>query len=147
MQDRRWANYEKFDDALVKLKASKDVNAFKAIQKTLANDQKVESQAILDLSANLKAISPEIAEKVNDYSNYPSFSCSLLWIILDQVVELQRADGTLREYQNNQAILAEKLVGGKINKQQFVDQEAIITKRKEECKEKIIALNSHLQSV
>merc|ERR1712029_109165 len=125
-QDRRWANYEKFDDALVKLKASKDVNAFKAIQKTLANDQKVESQAILDLSANLKAISPEIAEKV---------------------VELQRADGTLREYQNNQAILAEKLVGGKINKQQFVDQEAIITKRKEECKEKIIALNSHLQSV
>jgi len=82
-QDRRWANYEKFDDALVKLKASKDVNAFKAIQKTLANDQKVESQAILDLSANLKAISPEIAEKVNDYSNYPSFSCSLLLIILD----------------------------------------------------------------
>ena len=49
----------------MKLKASKDVNAFKAIQKTLANDQKVESQAILDLSANLKAISPEIAEKVH----------------------------------------------------------------------------------
>lgn len=125
-QDRRWANYEKFDDALVKLKASKDVNAFKTIQKTLANDQKVESQAIVDLSTNLKTISPDIAEKV---------------------IELQRADGTLREYQNNQAILAEKLVGGKINKQQFVDQEAIIMKRKEECKEKIIALNSHLQSV
>ena len=50
----------------MKLKASKDVNAFKVVQKTLANDQKVESQAILDLSANLKAISPEIAEKVHN---------------------------------------------------------------------------------
>ena len=66
----------------MKLKASKDVNAFKAIQKTLANDQKVESQAILDLSANLKAISPEIAEKVYNHSNYSSLSCLLLLIIL-----------------------------------------------------------------
>ena len=67
----------------MKLKASKDVNAFKAIQKTLANDQKVESQAILDLSANLKAISPEIAEKVYNHSNVSSLSCYLLLIILD----------------------------------------------------------------
>ena len=50
----------------------------------------------------------------------------------------------LREYQNSQAILAEKLVGGKLGKQQFVEQEAIIIKRKDECKERIIAINSHL---
>ena len=65
-QDRRWVNYERFDEALVKLKSSKDVNAFKMSAKTLANDQKNESQAILDLSSNLKTISPEVAEKVNE---------------------------------------------------------------------------------
>ena len=59
-------NYERFDEALVKLKSSKDVNAFKMSAKTLANDQKNESQAILDLSSNLKTISPEVAEKVNE---------------------------------------------------------------------------------
>ena len=62
-QDRRWANYEKFDEALRNLKASKDVNAFKTDAKTIANDQKNESQAILELTNNLKTISPETADK------------------------------------------------------------------------------------
>merc|ERR1712141_95762 len=123
LQDRRWANYEKFDEALRNLKASKDVNAFKTDAKTIANDQKNESQAILELTNNLKTISPETADKF---------------------VEMHKLDGILREYQNSQAILAEKLVGGKLGKQQFVEQEAIIIKRKDECKEGIIAINSHL---
>jgi len=123
LQERRWANYEKFDEALRNLKASKDVNAFKTDAKTIANDQKNESQAILELTTNLKTISPETADKVQ---------------------EMHKLDGILREYQNSQAILAEKLVGGKLGKQQFVEQEAIIIKRKDECKERIIAINSHL---
>merc|ERR1711997_587115 len=123
LQERRWANYEKFDEALRNLKASKDVNAFKTDAKTIANDQKNESQAIVELTNNLKTISPETADKVQ---------------------EMHKLDGILREYQNSQAILAEKLVGGKLGKQQFVEQEAIIIKRKDECKERIIAINSHL---
>lgn len=54
---------------------------------------------------------------------------------------------TLREHQNSQAALAEKLVSGKLTKQQFLDQEALVVKRKEECKEKIVAITTHLQSV
>jgi len=123
LQDRRWANYEKFDEALRNLKASKDVNAFKTDAKTIANDQKNESQAILELTNNLKTISPETADKF---------------------VEINRLDGMIREYQNSQADGSTKLVQGKIGKQQFVEQEATIIKRKDECKERIIAINSHL---
>merc|ERR1711936_1189761 len=123
LQERRWANYEKFDEALRNLKASKDVNAFKTDAKTIANDQKNESQAILELTNNLKTISPETADKF---------------------VEINRLDGMIREYQNSQADGSTKLVQGKIGKQQFVEQEATIIKRKDECKERIIAINSHL---
>merc|ERR1712141_685409 len=123
LQDRRWANYEKFDEALRNLKASKDVNAFKTDAKPIANDQKNESQAILELTNNLKTISPETADKF---------------------VEINRLDGMIREYQNSQADGSTKLVQGKIGKQQFVEQEATIIKRKDECKERIIAINSHL---
>ena len=54
---------------------------------------------------------------------------------------------TLREAQNAQAGLAEKLVSGKLGKQQFVDQETIVTRRKNECREKIAAITSFLQSI
>jgi hypothetical protein len=53
----------------------------------------------------------------------------------------------LREHQGNQAALAEKLVIGKLGKQQFIEQEAVITKKKDECKERILAIVSHLQSI
>jgi len=125
-QDRRWGNYEKFDDALVKLKASKDINAFKATAKTIANDLKADSQNIADTMATLKPLSTEIADKVN---------------------ELQRQDGTLRELQNAQAALAEKLVSGKLGKPQFVDQEGIVIKKKNDGREKISSLTSFLQSL
>jgi oligosaccharyltransferase complex subunit alpha (ribophorin I) len=126
IQDRRWGNYEQFDDALVKLKASKDVNAFKLTAKKIGTDQKAESQAIADLSASLRTASADVADKVS---------------------ELQKLDGILREHQANQAALAEKLVIGKLGKQQFIEQEAVVTKKKDECKERILAIVSHLQSM
>merc|ERR1712241_402913 len=125
-QDRRWNNYDKFDESLVKLKSSKDINTFKQNFKTISNDLKADSQNIADVLVTLKSLSPETADKVT---------------------ELQRLDGTLREAQNAQAGLAEKLVSGKLGKQQFVDQEAIVTKKKNECREKIVAITSYLQSM
>ncbi|QQP36969.1 Dolichyl-diphosphooligosaccharide--protein glycosyltransferase subunit 1, partial [Caligus rogercresseyi] len=47
---------------------------------------------------------------------------------------------TFREHQTNQQGLIEKLVNGKLAKQQFIDQEAVINKKKEECVEKINAI-------
>eukprot|EP00093_Oithona_nana_P010989 10989.XXX_374591_372528_1 [CDS] Oithona nana genome sequencing. len=126
LQDQRWNNYEKFDDALVKLKASKDINSFKNSAKAIHSDLKVETQTIDDLAGSLRTLSPEVADKIK---------------------ELQKLDGTLREFQNSQAALAEKLVGQKIGKPQFLDQEAVVVKRKDDCKDKILGITSYLQSV
>ena len=54
---------------------------------------------------------------------------------------------TLREFQNSQAALAEKLVGQKISKPQFLDQEAVVVRKKDDCKDKILGITTYLQSV
>merc|ERR1712223_1934647 len=125
LQDQRWNNYEKFDEALVFLKASKDINAFKNSAKAIHSDLKAKTQTIDDLAGSLRTLSPEVADKIK---------------------ELQKLDGTLREFQNSQAGLAEKLVGQKIGKPQFLDQEAVVVKRKDDCKDKILGITSFLQS-
>ena len=70
VQERRWACYEQFDDALVKLKSSKDVAAFQATCKKINNDHKNETQAISDLAANMKATSPEVADKIAELQKF-----------------------------------------------------------------------------
>ena len=65
-QDRRWNNYDKFDESLVKLKSSKDINTFKQNFKTISNDLKADSQNIADVLVTLKSLSPETADKVTE---------------------------------------------------------------------------------
>ena len=66
LQDQRWNNYEKFDDALVRLKASKDINSFKNSAKAIHSDLKVETQAIDDLAGSLRTLSAEVADKIKE---------------------------------------------------------------------------------
>jgi hypothetical protein len=40
----------------------------------------------------------------------------------------------------------EKLVGGKLSKQQFLDQETIVVRKMEECSDKMRSIVSHLRS-
>ncbi len=65
-QDRRNAMYAGFDDALARLKSSKDSNAFATASKKVAADHKAETQNISDLAGGLKALSTEVADKVAD---------------------------------------------------------------------------------
>ncbi len=53
----------------------------------------------------------------------------------------------LRENQANQAQLAEKLVTGKLPKQQFIDQESVVLRKKDEAKEKIAQISAQLRAV
>jgi len=53
---------------------------------------------------------------------------------------------TIREHQSTQALLVEKLVTGKLNKQQFLEQEIVINKKMEETSDKVRAVVSHLRS-
>ena len=65
-QDRRNAAYAAFDDALSRLKSSKDASAFAASTKKIGTDHKAETQSVADLAAGLKSLSAEVAEKVGE---------------------------------------------------------------------------------
>jgi oligosaccharyltransferase complex subunit alpha (ribophorin I) len=116
LQDRRTGLYQALEEALLKLKQNKDTNNFQNMLKRINNDQKNETNAVAELQATIKAVSPDLGEKV---------------------AELQRLDKVYREQQAAQAGLVEKLVTGKLPKQQFIDQEGVIIKKKEEAIEKI----------
>jgi len=119
VQDRRSALYQAMEDAMVRLKSSKDVNAFQASLKKIAGDHKTETSAVSDLQATIKNVNPDLSEKVG---------------------ELQRCDKIFREYQSQQAVLVEKLVTGKLQKAAYLDQESGVLKKKEEVAEKINAI-------
>ncbi len=109
-QDSCSGLYQALDDAIVKLKANKDMAAFQAALKKISSDHKAESAAISDLQAVIKAVNPDLAEKVS---------------------ELQRVDKILRDFQAQQVALVEKLIAGKLVKQAFIDQEAVVNNKKD----------------
>lgn len=122
-QEKRLANYSNYDDAISKLKSSKDAASFQTTIKKIAADQKTDTSAIADLTNVLKNVAPDVAEKIS---------------------ELQKFDRTYREYQTNQSGLVEKLVSAKLGKQQFIDQEGAIVKKKEECLDKMNSILGHI---
>lgn len=62
LQEKRVACHAQFEDAIVKLKSSKDLAAFQTTTKKLAADHKNETQAISDLATSLKGT--DAAEKI-----------------------------------------------------------------------------------
>ncbi|XP_026671948.1 dolichyl-diphosphooligosaccharide--protein glycosyltransferase subunit 1 [Ceratina calcarata] len=124
-QDRRVTSYNELDDQLAYLKANKDANAFLSVVKGINQEYKSATSAIAEIAQRLKSESGDV---------------------YDRVQELQKYDRTLKElYNQQQALYVDKLVPGKIGRQQFVEAEAAITKKKEECVEKINSIIKSLQ--
>uniref|UniRef100_A0A6V7M9I9 Dolichyl-diphosphooligosaccharide--protein glycosyltransferase subunit 1 n=1 Tax=Bracon brevicornis TaxID=1563983 RepID=A0A6V7M9I9_9HYME len=116
-QDKRVSSYNDLDDQLAYLKANKDTSAFLSAVKSINQEYKNATNAVSELAQKLKADSAEVYERIQ---------------------ELQKHDKTLKElYNQQQALYVDKLVPGKISRQQFVDADAALTKKKEECVEKI----------
>lgn len=64
----------------------------------------------------------------------------------DRVQELQKYDRALKElYVQQQSMYVDKLVPGKIGRQQFVEVESAVAKKKEECVDKINNVVKSLQ--
>jgi len=116
LQDRRAGLYHALEEAILRLKANKEVSAFHNTLRRIGGDQKAESAAIAELGAAIRADSQELGDKVD---------------------LLQKQDKTFRDLQAQQATLVEKLVSGKLAKQQYIDQEAAVVRRKEEALERI----------
>ncbi|CAL1682071.1 unnamed protein product [Lasius platythorax] len=124
-QDRRVTSYNELDDQLAYLKANKDANAFLAAVKGINQEYKAATGALNEIAQKLKSESGDV---------------------YDRVQELQKCDRSLKElYNQQQALYVDKLVPGKIGRQQFVEAEAAIAKKKEECVEKINAIVKSLQ--
>ncbi|XP_063976396.1 dolichyl-diphosphooligosaccharide--protein glycosyltransferase subunit 1-like [Diachasmimorpha longicaudata] len=119
-QDKRVTSYNELDEQLVYLKANKDTAAFLSAMKAINQEYKNATNIVNELAQKLKSDSAEVYERIQD---------------------LQKSDKQLKEYYNQQqALYVDKLVPGKISRQQFVDAEGIITRKKEECVEKINAV-------
>lgn len=114
--DKRARQYEKLEEELQKLKVSKDVNQFQTATKKILQSIRDETQIISDLGAKIRLDNAEYADKV---------------------VELQKAEKALRDSMTQQLTNVEKLVLGKMTKQQYMDAETPLHKKKEEQLEKI----------
>nr|XP_033332810.1 dolichyl-diphosphooligosaccharide--protein glycosyltransferase subunit 1 [Megalopta genalis] len=125
VQDRRVTSYNELDYHLANLKTNKDANAFLSVVKGINKEYKTATNAIAEIAQRLKGESGDI---------------------YDRVQELQKHDKTLKElYNQQQALYVDKLVPGKIGRQQFVEAEAVIARKKEECIEKINSIVKSLQ--
>ncbi|XP_047488055.1 dolichyl-diphosphooligosaccharide--protein glycosyltransferase subunit 1-like [Penaeus chinensis] len=114
--DKRARQYEKLEEELQKLKVSKDVNQFQTATKKILQSIRDETQIISDLGAKIRLDNAEYADKV---------------------VELQKAEKALRDSMTQQLTNVEKLVLGKMTKQQYMDAETPLHKKKEEQLEKM----------
>jgi len=117
IQDKRSVLYHSFEEALLKLKANKDSHGFQSAIKKIAAEHKAETAAMGELQGTLKALSSELGDKVAD---------------------IQKQDKTVKDLQTSQGALVERLVGGKIAKQAFIDQEGNMIRKKQEALEKIM---------
>ncbi|GBL89998.1 Dolichyl-diphosphooligosaccharide--protein glycosyltransferase subunit 1 [Araneus ventricosus] len=119
----RTAIYTKFDDALRAFKQNKDLNSYQATVKKLNAEHKYETQAIADILMKLKQEGSDAADKV---------------------AEIQRHDKAYKEQFQQQTVLVERLVANKISKQQYLDADAAISKKKEDIVEKVCAVMASL---
>lgn len=115
--ERRASVYNSWEEALNKLKHSKDISTYNSAAKQVQSDYKNESTSINELATKLKTESAELTEKLN---------------------EVQKAEKILKElFGQTQSLYTDKLITGKVGRNQFVDLDSGLKRKKEECQEKI----------
>jgi len=119
LHDRRSALYQTYEDAVNKFKASKEQQTFTANRKKIDTDHKQLTQQMTNLQQQLKNEGSDTAEKIG---------------------ELQKLDAGVREQLQLAMQAAEKLVAGRMGKQQYVDQEVVIRSKREELCVKMDAI-------
>lgn len=125
VQDKRDALYNGMDQALAKYKLSRDQAGFEALMKrhTVGHRTACEEMAVLEEEAKNGKLPISAQETIQ---------------------ELNRQDKALREHMTAQVAILEKFILGKLNKQQYTDQEMALTKKKQEVYEKIKDIASKL---
>jgi len=121
--DKRCAVYQSYDDAISKFKSSKDNEKFQKDKKKIDSDHKKLTQSVSLIQNKLRADSLESAEKVK---------------------ELQILDSQLKESISQSIQLAEKIVTGKLQKPQYMEQENKHVAKRTDVMQKMEALVTSL---
>lgn len=121
--DKRSALYQAYDDAINKFKSNKDTGSFAANRKKIDADHKQLTTQIGSQLSKLKSEGSEAADKVSD---------------------LQKLDTQFKEQVSQAVTYAEKLMQGKLAKQQYVDFESATSTKKEEIYQKMEAVIASL---
>lgn len=127
-QETREALYEQYDAATVKFKSQKDAAALQATQKRLNAEHKQETQAIADLITRLKEEGAS-AE------------------LVDRVTDVQRLDRSLKEQLQQQTLLAEKIVAGKMQKQAYLEADKKLLQAKQDVADRLRLLTAALSDL
>jgi oligosaccharyltransferase complex subunit alpha (ribophorin I) len=115
--------YDNLDNQFQRLKSHKDTTVYQNALKNLTQEHKHETQAINDLIQKHKAESPELAENIT---------------------ELQRLDRGFWEVYITYGQAIEKLAGGKMARQQFMEQDNQFNRKRDELAEKLNAIIKNL---
>ncbi|KAI8504255.1 PREDICTED: dolichyl-diphosphooligosaccharide--protein glycosyltransferase subunit 1-like [Branchiostoma belcheri] len=122
-QDKRTSLYQRYEDAIAKFKSTKDLAGFTGSRKKIDAEHKELSSTIKELQGKLKLESTDMAEKVG---------------------ELQKLDSNLKDQIVLSISLAEKVVAGKMGKQQYIDNEKVYSAKREDIMGKTETLLSSL---
>jgi oligosaccharyltransferase complex subunit alpha (ribophorin I) len=115
-QDRRSALYQAYEDVLKKFKSNKDVSVLNSGKKKIDADHKTLSAKMSSQLAKLRGDANESADKV---------------------VEVNNLDTNYREQVNQQYLLAERFVGGKISKPAYIEADQRISQKLNEYSNRI----------
>ncbi|ESO08246.1 hypothetical protein HELRODRAFT_169987 [Helobdella robusta] len=121
--ERRSSLYQSYEDAINKYKASKEAGTFKNNQKKIDGDHKQLTQQIAAFQLKLKAEGSDAAEKV---------------------LELQRLDVQVRDQISLLITNAEKLINGRLQKQQYSEIDKGIHEKKDDLCRKMDAIIASL---
>lgn len=115
--ERRASIYSAWDENLNKLKHSKDIGTYNSAIKQIQADYKNESNSINELAAKLKTESAELTDKLS---------------------EVQKAEKNLKElFGQIQSLYTDKLITGKVGRNQFVELDGGLKRKKDESQEKV----------
>lgn len=123
-QNKRWTLFQQFDEQIQRLRQSKDLSVFQASTKTIRDELK--TYAFYELPASAAGSRHEDQ------------------VLADRLAELQKCDRMFKELLMNHGALVERLVSGKMNRQQFADAETTLVKKKTELDVKMKQLLASL---
>uniref|UniRef100_A0A3B3WKF4 Dolichyl-diphosphooligosaccharide--protein glycosyltransferase subunit 1 n=1 Tax=Poecilia mexicana TaxID=48701 RepID=A0A3B3WKF4_9TELE len=117
--NRRLGLYRHMDEVVNRYKQSRDTGALNSGRKTLEADHRTLTSEISSLQARLKTEGSDLAEKVG---------------------EIQKLDGQVKELVCRSCSEAERLVGGKVKKETYIESEKSLTSRRQELISRIDSL-------